>query len=103
MQYQVSPEEEKAGKLSGSKECWSSQLGWDDKMFQLPWILDIWDFRKKQKLIDSGIYLMKDIREEHMGDIQSGSDGAMTRTERQWLQVRKAVDKIRHHSLMSTG
>jgi len=92
-EYQASPEEEKAGKLSGLKECWSARLGWDDDTFGLPWILDIWDFRSKQKLMDSGIYLMKDIREEHIGDIQSGSDGAMTRTERQWLQVRKSVDK----------
>ena len=91
-EYQASPEEEQSGKISGLKECWSAQLGWNDETFNLPWILDIWDFRSKQKLMDSGIYLMKDIREDHIGDIQSSSDGAMTRTERQWLQVRKAVD-----------
>lgn len=90
--YQATPEEENENKLSGLKECWSAQLGWNEEMFQLPWILDIWDFRNKQKLMDSGIYLMRDIKEEHIGYIKSSSEGTMTRTERQWLQVRKAVD-----------
>jgi len=58
-------------------DCWLAQLGWDDDTFSLPWVLDIWDFRSKQKLMDSGIYLMKDIREGHIGDIREGG-AAMT-------------------------
>jgi hypothetical protein len=92
-QYQATHEEEINGKLSGLKECWAAQLGWTDEMFELPWILDIWDFRKKPELLDAGIYLMRDVKEEHIGDIKPSSDGKLTRTERQWLQVRKAVDK----------
>ena len=42
--------------------------------------------------MDSGIYLMRDIEEDHIGDIHPCSDGKLSRTERQWLQVRKAVD-----------
>jgi Domain of unknown function(DUF2779) len=91
-EYQTTREEELQGKLSGFKECWSAQLGWNDKMFDLPRILDIWDFRSKQKLMDSGIYLMRDVKEVEIGDIKSNDDGKLTRTERQWLQVRKAVD-----------
>jgi len=91
-EYQATPEQEQEGKLSGYKECWKAQLGWNDEMFELPRILDIWDFRKKQDLMDSGIYLMRDVIEEQIGDIESSSDGRLTRTERQWLQVRKAVD-----------
>jgi len=91
-EFQATPEQEHEGKLSGFKECWKAQLGWRDDMFDLPRILDIWDFRKKQDLMDSGIYLMRDVDEEHIGDITSCSDGKLTRTERQWLQVRKMVD-----------
>ncbi len=91
-EFQATPEQEQEGKLSGFKECWKAQLGWDDEMFDLPIIFDIWDYRKKQDLMDSGIFLMHDMEEDHIGDINSCSDGRLTRTERQWLQVRKAVD-----------
>jgi hypothetical protein len=92
-EYQATPEEEHKGKLSGLKECWKAQLVWNDEMFELPWILDIWDFRGKQKLMDSGVYLMRDVKKDDIGDIKSDPDGKLTRTERQWLQVRKTVDK----------
>ena len=91
-EYQATLEEEQEGKSSGFKECWEAQLGWSDEMFELPRILDIWDYRKKQDLMDSGIYLMRDVEEEHIGDIEPSSDGKLTRTGRQWLQVRKTVD-----------
>jgi|ERR1035437_336139 hypothetical protein len=91
-EYQVTSDEELQGKLSGFKECWSKQLGWDNEMFKLPLILDIWDFRSKQKLIDSGIYLMRDVKEDQIGDITPTSDSKLSRTQRQWLQVRKTVD-----------
>lgn len=91
-EYQTSTEEELQGKLSGFKECWSKQLGWDNEMFKLPLVLDIWDFRGKQKLMDAGVFLMRDVKEDDIGNIKSNSDGKLTRTERQWIQVRKTVD-----------
>jgi hypothetical protein len=91
-EYQTTPEEELQGKLSGFKECWSRQLGWDNEMFKLPLVLDIWDFRSKQKLIDSEVYLMQDVTEDQIGDIPPSSDEKLSRTQRQWLQVRKTVD-----------
>ena len=91
-EFQATLDEEQQGKLSGFKECWKAQLGWNDEMFELPRILDIWDFRKKPDLMDAGIYLMRDVNEGHIGDIEPSLDGKLTRTERQWLQVRKVVD-----------
>lgn len=91
-EYQTAPEEDLQGKLSGFKECWSKQLGWNNEMFNLPLVLDIWDFRGKQKLMDSGVYLMRDVKEDQIGDITPTSDGKLSRTQRQWLQVRKTVD-----------
>ncbi len=90
-EYQATAEEEKEGKLSGLKECWSAQLGWEDKIFQEPWILDIWDFRSKEKLMEKGIYLMRDMRQEDIGEMKPGAGEGLSRTERQWLQVRKAI------------
>ncbi len=92
-EYQATIEEQQSGKISGFRECWSTQLGWDEAMFELPRILDIWDYRGKQKLIDKGVYLMRDVSEGDIGDIKPGEDGKLSRTERQWLQVRKSVEK----------
>jgi len=92
-EFHTSPGEELQSKLSGFKECWSAQLGWSNEMFDFPLILDIWNFRSKQKLMDDGIFLMKDMREDHLGKIASNSDGTLSTTERQWIQVRKMVDK----------
>ena len=90
-EYQTTIEEELQGKLSGYKECWSAQLGWNNEMFELSRVLDIWNFRCKQKLMDSGIYLMRDVKESDIGDIKSSFNGKLTTTERQWLQVRKEI------------
>ena len=90
-EFQAATEEERRGKLSGYKECWKVQLGWNDEMFELPRVLDIWNFREKQKLMDSGIFLMRDVKESDIGDIKSSFNGKLTTTERQWLQVRKEI------------
>jgi len=90
-EYQATPDEETEGKLSGLKECWSSQLGWDEEMFRQPWILDIWDFRSKEKLMEKGKYLMRDVRQEDIGEMKFSIGEGLSRTERQWLQVQKAV------------
>lgn len=92
-EYHSTSEAELQGKLSGFRECWSTQLGWKADMFDLPLLLDIWDFRGKQKLMSEGIYLMRDVKEADIGEIKSNSDGRLSRTERQWLQVKKTVDK----------
>lgn len=92
-EFRTSPGEELQDKLSGFKECWTTQLGWSNAMFDSPLILDIWNFRSKQKLMDDGIYLMKDVSEDHIGKFISNSDGSLSTTERQWLQLRKTVDK----------
>ena len=102
-EYQTTPEEDQKGKLSGFRECWSHQLGWKTEMFELPLVLDIWDFRSKQKLMDDQIYLMRDVKEEHIGEIKTNSDGKLSRTERQLLQVRKAVDKDTTHYINTDG
>jgi hypothetical protein len=92
-EYRTTEEEQQQGKLSGFKECWSTQLAWSKQMFDQPLILDIWDFRKKDEMIEAGKYLMKDLQALDIGDITPASGGALSRAERQWLQVRKAVDK----------
>ena len=73
---------------SGFKECWSEALGWKDKDFADPTILNIWDFRRKPALIKAGRIKQKKVKKS---DIKPKPDRrpGISRTERQWLQVSK--------------
>ena len=73
---------------SGRQECWSKALRWNEDDFKCPTIFDIWDFRKKTELIDSGIIKVSDIIKENISP-QSDNQPGVSRTERQWLQVEK--------------
>lgn len=91
-EFRTISEQEAFHKKSGYKECWMGQLGWTDDKFSLPQMIDIWDFRKKDDMIQNGKYHMRDISKDDIGDLTPNTDGGLTRTERQWLQVRKTVD-----------
>lgn len=83
--------DESLGLKSGKKECWVKNLGWQEKDFQDLTVLDIWNFRKKDKLIEEGKIKITEVVKE---DISPESDGkpGISVPERQWLQVEKAQD-----------
>jgi hypothetical protein len=74
---------------SGYKECLKQQLLWTDADFNEPNIFEIWNFRRKQQLLDNQIYHIKDVKKEHIGLIDSNKDGSLSVQERQWLQIEK--------------
>ncbi len=77
-------------KLSGLKECWKLQKGWTDADFYKPRMTEIWDHRSKPKLFEEGIIFMEDVQKEHIGEnIEPKPNGALSRQERQWMQVVK--------------
>lgn len=88
-EFRATRKEEEAGKRSGFKECWSHALGWKDKDFEEPSVLDIWNFRHSDRLIQEYKTKMEHVTE---ADINPQSDGrpGLSRSERQWLQVKKA-------------
>jgi hypothetical protein len=89
-EFQCTPSDESSGKLSGFKACWTQQLHWSDKDFAEPTVLDIWNFRKADKLIQDGVIKLKDVTQEDI-DVGGPPIGAvLTTKERQWLQVDKA-------------
>ena len=87
-EFKCSAAEEAQGFKSGFKECWSRQLGWSDSDFEQPTVLDIWNCRKKEKLIQAGCIKMSDVVEQDIKPKHDDSPG-MTSSERQWLQVDK--------------
>lgn len=91
-QFRCSEEDENAGKRSGFKECWKSELGWNNRDFEDPTVLDLWFFRKKDQLIQNGKVKMSSITEEDIAPEPNGEPGLSTK-ERQWLQVQKSCSE----------
>ena len=77
-----------AGELrSGFHECWSQAFGWTDGDFSGGTVLDIWNFRKKDELVRSGVLKLTQITLDdlkHDGQ-EAGTDG-MSARHRQWYQ-----------------
>ena len=83
-EFKASQEDLDDGKLSGYHECWKQQLNWSDKDFETPNVLDIWNFRNKDKFIQEGKIKFSDIYKE---DILTKK--VTENKERQWLQIEK--------------
>ncbi len=74
---------------SGFHECWKIAIGWKDEDFAKGTVLDLWNCRRKQKLIDQGVYKISAVQKEDLGDFDEnpGPEG-LGATQRQWFQVR---------------
>ena len=87
-EYRTTEEEDKAGLKSGFRECWKWCLGWSEEDFAASTVLDIWNFRKKDKLLNEGKIKLTSITEDDISPKEDDKPGLST-TERQWLQVQK--------------
>ncbi|MBV5330758.1 MAG: DUF2779 domain-containing protein [Chlorobium sp.] len=73
---------------SGFRECWKAATDLKDQDFDDGTVLDLWNFRDKQKLIEQGIYKISQIRRSHLGDFTDKPDtDGLNRKQRQWLQL----------------
>lgn len=75
---------------SGFEECFFKQHKWKEAEFLRPQIFKIWDFRKGGTLFNDGIYFMDQLTEDAI-DFKV-EVGKISRTERQWIQIRKEVE-----------
>ena len=90
-EFRCEPDELAEGKKDGYRECWKAMAGFTDDDFEEPSILDVWDFRKKDKVIEDGKYFMQNLDNGDIGDSSPKKSG-MTRTERQRIQIQKAIE-----------
>ena len=73
---------------SGFHECWHQANGWTDKDFVGGTVLDLWNFRGKQQLIDQGIYKIGQMTRDDIGTFEDEvNETGLSRMQRQWLQV----------------
>lgn len=87
-EFYTTERDRKQGLLSGKNECWKECLGWQDEDLEKPTVLDIWNFRGKDKLIEAGIIKMADISESYIQPKPDKRPG-ISASERQWLQIEK--------------
>ena len=87
-EFYTTERDEEQGLRSGKKECWKECLGWHDADFESPTVLDIWNFRGKDKFIEAGIIKMADIAESDIRPKPDKQPG-ISASERQWLQIEK--------------
>lgn len=90
-EFTRSENEMNAGLKSGFSECWSETLGWNEADFDVPNILDLWRYRKKDKRIAEGRIKLRDIRKADIG-VKPRKTPGLSISERQWLQVQKATN-----------
>ena len=76
------------GLKSGFHECWKAANNWQDKDFDGGTVLDLWNFKKKQQLIEQGIYKISQICRDDIGNFEDEPEATgLSRKQRQWLQV----------------
>lgn len=80
---------------SGFHACWKEALGWQDADFDEPNVLDLWNFRKTQALMDQGLIKLKQLQKEDIGDFPDHTHGSgLSRNQRQWMQI--DLDSFKH-------
>lgn len=83
-------EEEERGFHSGYRTCWTRSLGWGRQDFLKPHVFDLWNNRRKKKMIEAGKFHMSQLSRDDLGDFKPSPPG-LSGNERQWLQVEKSV------------
>lgn len=71
---------------SGFHECWAHATGWAPDSFPAQTVLDIWNFRGKQRLIEERKLKLSQVTAEDIR-LTAGDIKGLTHSERQWMQI----------------
>lgn len=71
---------------SGFHECWMQATGWTVENFPERTVLDIWNFRGKQRLIEEGKLKLSHVSEDDIR-LKDGDAQGLSHSERQWMQI----------------
>lgn len=71
---------------SGFHECWKMTNHWGDADFAQGTVLDLWNFRGKDKLIQAGVVKLQQVTADDL-KLTDEDIGTLTNAQRQWLQV----------------
>lgn len=90
-QFKTLAHDESNGLSSGFKECWREALGYNDHDFHDPTVLDLWNFRNKEKYLQKGLIKLRDFSSADLSIKEDGKPG-LSVTQRQWLQIKRVKD-----------
>jgi hypothetical protein len=98
-EFRMDKEDPKSGLRSGFHECWRKIARFSDADFGRPLVLDIWNSRKRDELIESGVYFQEDVDVEIFKPkkLTPPKDPGLSNWERQILQVKKSKEKDFSH------
>ena len=88
-EFKASKIQRDAGRKSGFHECWKHHELLEDETLDAPTVLDIWDYRSKQKHLDAGQGLLDSVTGAPFDSTPDRAE-RFTRTERQRVQVVKS-------------
>ena len=94
-EFRYLPKDDEDMQLSGFRSCWKDQLNWSDQDFKDQTVLDIWNFKKADKLINDGVIKLRDISHKDIDPEEDATvldQSELTTKQRQWLQVQKVKD-----------
>ncbi len=79
------------GKLSGFNECWKREVAFNENDFLKPSILNVWNFRSKDKMLNEGRYFQSQLTDEDLAPKKSTEKEGpgLTPLQRQILQITK--------------
>jgi hypothetical protein len=99
-EYKASNEQISQGEKSGFHECWRKIAAFNDNDFELPNILKVWDFRKKDEFILSKKYFQHQLDRsdlEPKSQKKAIKSAGLSRVDRQELQITKSKTKDSTH------
>lgn len=95
-EFKASEIDEVSGLSSGFKECWTRVNKFTAADFLKPSVLDIWNYRGKDKFISEGRFFQSDIIPEDLlpktAKKTTAVEPGMTSTDRQIMQIAKSKD-----------
>ena len=91
-EFNCTLDQEKSGKKSGFKECWSEKAGLSRNNLNKALVTELWNGNLR-KLLEAGVYRMSDIYPDILEEKIDDSKEGLTRSQRQWLQINKVKNK----------
>jgi Domain of unknown function(DUF2779) len=77
--------ESENGLKNGFRECWKRANNWTDEDLAQGTVLDLWNFRGKDKLIDKGVIRLSQVCQDDL-NYKEGDEG-LSNSQRQWMQI----------------
>jgi len=74
------------GFKNGFKECWTEAFNFTDDDFARGTVLDVYNFRGKEKMISQGRVRLESVQPEDLKEKDEGEH--LSLSERQWMQIR---------------